>query len=310
MIAYVNLADGHIYTVSSDGTRKARLTTKGCVWDWNRPMVWSPDGSKVAFAARWWGRWTNQVLDVEATRTSKVGRRASSRLHSRIFSWSPDGARLVATEGDHGTSRLVLLDAGSPSVTHTLVDEGAEPAWAPDGLRIAYSSGMDGQFDIYTVAPDGSARARLTTEGGFEPSWSPSGDRIAFTSARTGSRRVYVMAADGSGQTCLTGEAEFDYDPWWLPDGRRLAFLSSHGRIDVYTMGTNGEAPAAMPRGLRCAGLASWSPDATHIALVPFDDYNIHVMAADGSDLHRVTDEGSCVGPVWVPDGKLPRPMS
>ncbi len=89
---------------------------------------------------------------------------------------------------------------------------------------------------------------------------------IAFDSDRDGNREVYSMAPDGSGQMNLTNNGGDDFDPVWSPDGRQIAFVSNRE--------TDQEGGQF-----------------------------IYVMAADGSDIHRLSQQNESQMPDWSPDG-------
>ena len=128
------------------------------------------------------------------------------------------------------------------------------------------------------MAADGSGQRQLTTEGGEDPAFSPDGRWIAFTSERdhdllvddTAGGEIYRMAADGS-QKRLTNNKAFEWQPTFSPDGRRIAFV----RKVVEEEGDNYS-----------------------------ESGGIYTMAADGSDVKRLTSDTSDWGPAFSPDGQ------
>lgn len=135
---------------------------------------------------------------------------------------------------------------------------------------IAYQSrGKDDtRWAIYAMNSDGSNRERLTEgQSGFlaAPSWSPDGSKIAFISDRSGSSDVWVMDSSGGNLVNLTADEAKDHSPAWSPDGQWIAFASL--RDSLY--------------------------------------WELYVMAADGSDVQRLTwwEDASDLSPSWSPDG-------
>lgn len=125
-IAYINdycSSASHIAAISSDGSRKKRLTKPRDFRDYSaQTPVWSPDGRWLAFATR------------------KSG---SARTAGDIWIMRADG-----------TSQRNL--------TRTLHLQESAPAWSPDGKLIAFvSEGAGPDAVLYQMSVDGSALTRL-----------------------------------------------------------------------------------------------------------------------------------------------------
>lgn len=115
-----------------------------------------------------------------------------------------------------------------------------------------------------------SVMMALAACNGAAPEEQPDTDRIAFHAAFDGVYDIFTINPDGTGVERLTGRSEEPSEfnsgfPVWSPDGSRIAFVSNRDEQD----------------GLE-----------------------IYTMAADGSDIQRLTDHpGLDRGPVWSPDG-------
>lgn len=113
-------------------------------------------------------------------------------------------------------------------------------ALSPDGAAAVCSvtshsmEDNKGQTSLWLLPTDSASPRRLTSAGEKDanPAWSPTGDRIAFLAKREQggkkdqNNQLYVIPAAG-------GEAErkSDFAPGiedfkWMPDGRRIAFVS------------------------------------------------------------------------------------
>src|SRR5262249_32419652 len=96
------------------------------------------------------------------------------------------------------------------------------------------------------------------------PAWSPVDDLIAFTNYMDGDYEICTIKPDGTNFKRITNSPGSDAHCAWSPDGKWIAFTSGRG-------GFQDEAPLhpynAQPYG------------------------QIHVMRADGSDVHRLTDD-------------------
>lgn len=146
-------------------------------------------------------------------------------------------------------------------------------------------------------------------------------------------KSLWTVEDDGSGLTRVTpaphlappGEASFDDEPSWSPDGRRLLYRRDvHARPGVRTLWVHSlddgskyqVGPDAPNATFDSYDEPEWSPDGDWIAFsgrradAPMTTEGgarraIWLMSADGSVLRRLTD-GAAVdhGPMFSPDGR------
>jgi Tol biopolymer transport system component len=169
---------------------------------------------------------------------------------------------------------------------HDGASKGAQSAKRPHWKRIGLLLGT-GCF-VFLVCIVGSV-ALVSSSGLLSgspgnrndmPVWSPDGNSIAFFSDRGGNSDIFVMHADGSQVEQLTHDAfanlyfmksAEDRNPSWSPDGSQIAFES--GRDNQ---------------------------------MLSYVNHDIYVMAADGSNVKRLTNDGADEGgPRWSPNGDL-----
>lgn len=255
-----------IWTMEADGGTPTRLIeVSGLIME----LEWSPDGRRLAFG----DGAAIMILDVGSYnfRVVDIGHRSAYGL-----SWSPDGAKLLATDDRSGPDVLYSVDVESGGVSD--IHEAEELGWTDwslDGERIVFvGPGPDpkGQgWDIYAMDPDGSNVVNLTkTETvDLDPSWSPDGTKILFRSRRDGVLpqgqlgdpydEIYVMDADGTDPTRLTFDESRDQWPVWSPDGAFIAYTSQccDEEAAVVVMNADGSDPRRLP--VRALSLA-WQP--------------------------------------------------
>jgi Tol biopolymer transport system component len=155
-------------------------------------------------------------------------------------SWSPDGSRVVFSDG----LRLLLWTPGPAAATPIPnTDDGVSPAWSPDGQLIAFARlergasttascnvrvGRTVQEQVRTgfsphepvvalVRPDGTGLVQLGA--GEDPAWSPDGQLLYFV--RQG--RLFRASRDGSAPAAVA-QTDLARNPAVSPDGERIVF--------------------------------------------------------------------------------------
>jgi Tol biopolymer transport system component len=185
--------------------------------------AWSPDHTKIAFAASV-GDQVNLDIYVMNADGTDVERLTEGPGGESRPAWSPDGTR-IAYEADDGVW-VMNADGSEPHhIAGTNCAGGCYPSLSPDGLSIVFAGGGAG---LAITASDGSASRSLTANiDDFDPSWSPDGSSIAFTCGLD----VCVIRPDGTGRETLTAGADdtSDRDADWSPDGTQIVFTSDRG---------------------------------------------------------------------------------
>ena len=180
----------------------------------------SPDGRRIAFAARGW-IW---VMDLE-TRTARRltnGRDVDSRP-----AWHPSGNRIAfVRDNDHDT-RIVVVSAATGDRLRT-VDSPAidlDPAWSADGNTLYYTSGEAGTLDVWALDLGTGNATAVTTEPGIEmrPQPVPGADAVMIL-AKRGGDRVELRHPDERAPTVLvSGSIASMARPAVAPDGADFA---------------------------------------------------------------------------------------
>jgi dipeptidyl aminopeptidase/acylaminoacyl peptidase len=170
-----------IYSMDADGSNITDVTGDP---GWELDPVWSPDGTRIAFAS------ASDVADLTAITVMNADgsdrRMVSSSNGGSDFDprWSPDGTQIVfggihyedwgvfAVRPDGTDERTLLFGTGTYAVA---------PVWSPDGSLVAFGGNVHDYGSpegIFTMRPDGSGITKLAGVpegwGIREIAWRPS----------------------------------------------------------------------------------------------------------------------------------------
>jgi Tol biopolymer transport system component len=152
-----------------------------------RTASWSPDGTRVAFAA--------------ALATPGEARHGEARRGLFVADADGSGAHQIVPSAQ-------ILDA----------------QWSPEGDWIAFTQANADRPDVFIVHPDGTGLRQLTSSSGglgsYGPVWSPDGSALLFVRNGGGGQfdsELWFMNIDGSGLTQLTHAPAEYFCYGWSP---------------------------------------------------------------------------------------------
>lgn len=245
--------------------------------------------------------------------------RAGDQSTSAIYAANPDGSH---------RRRLTHPAAG---VTDDL------PDWSPDGSHIVFERIFQPTSNQPTVADevmrvnaDGSGLRQIGTCTGDciandDPQYSPDGHRIVFVravhvkSTESLAADVWLMDSNGGHPHQISRAAAAkseDHEPAWSPDGMHIVFTRLNdsavptNKQALFIIASTGGKPRRITPWSLNAGGANWSPDGSRILFQSYRDCSCsetsqaYTVAADGSQLTRLTSAGRNIEPNWSPDGK------
>jgi Tol biopolymer transport system component/tRNA A-37 threonylcarbamoyl transferase component Bud32 len=149
----------------------------------NSSPVWSPDGTRIAFASQRNGKYGLYMKAADNTRNEELIIEAATPMTP--MSWSGD--RLVYWMSDPKTAGDIWMvalagDRKPVPIVHTQADE-RNPQVSPDGKWLAYSSNESGRSEIYIRPfPEGPAKIQVSVNGGLFPRWRRDGKELYFMS--------------------------------------------------------------------------------------------------------------------------------
>jgi Tol biopolymer transport system component len=261
----------------------------------HRHPTWSPDRTKVAYAAGSPSCTPNEcdifVLDLTTPGALPLNITNSPLVNEDRPAWSPDGSRIAyESEVTNGSNQLdILVDAapfGSSDLNLTnsagVID--SKPAWSPDSQTMYYAvgnvniapNGTNNDVKIFQEPADnsGTATELVHVSGGhaFQPSISPDGTRICFTLGTTAGLNNTASILVGplsspSSASPLASSGAGDYNCTWSPDGFFVAYVTgtfSTGMLVMERSDNTSPIPVELaqdPGGNDFDGNPDWAPD-------------------------------------------------
>ncbi len=203
-------------SLSPDGRRAAASIWEGPLWiydleqqtriqlpdgdigfrDW---PSWSPDGTRVVFAAEDFEHADLNLFWQAADGSNDPQRLIVRPLEENDSAWTSAGSTIVFTSIED-LANIWQMPFGEPDKARRLLstppgDAGA-PAISPDGRWLAYVSSETGTFEVFAQAFPGLGRKTPISRGpGQYPRWSRDGREIFF---RNGSRFMAVRVRPGA----------------------------------------------------------------------------------------------------------------
>jgi len=198
-------AEGDLWRVSTEGGVAHRLTTHAA--EETDPVI-SPDGSTIAFTARYEGPTELYTMPIEG---GLPVRRTYESDPSRATTWTPDGRVVYATR--HYSTlpqwQLVALDLPTQARERIPLETASEGAYDDSGrtlffVRPAFHGNVTKRYtggtarDVWKFEQGASEAVELT--GDYEgESHSPMywQGRVYFVSDRDGTMNLWSMTSDG-----------------------------------------------------------------------------------------------------------------
>ena len=162
---------------------------------------WSPDGTRIAFMARFPERDQAMgiyVIDPERGTVERIGESFEGNL-----SWTPDGSAVTHLGAPHGRLETFAVTGqrGEGVIGDALPQSTVLGGYSPDGTWIALDirSELLGREmrDIWVVAADGRGRFHVTDSPGLDanPTWGMDGS-LYFVSDRSGSANIWRLGIE------------------------------------------------------------------------------------------------------------------
>jgi Tol biopolymer transport system component len=247
LLAFASACDGGQGYLASLPTNSSGCISQVCSVP-DGQLVFSSDrsGTNEIWTMRADGNEPRQITH-DANYASWSPRLASDRRRI-LFLRAPRGqignygqASLWIVNSD-GTGLRLLRQAGRDGWAQQ-----GHAEWSPSGQQIAMFGGANGATQIFVLDRDGVIVRQVTSRPGanIDVSWARDGSTLVFAGCPTATctandYEIYTVAATGGAVTRLTTNTRPDYEPFFSPDGRDVAWLQKTSDAGNGTTGTWG----------------------------------------------------------------------
>lgn len=229
--AFASHRDGNweIYRVNADGTGLLRLTNNpaddGPNGVGGYEIVWSPDGSRIAFTSNRSGAVEIWMMNSDGTAPAMITNRAGNE---HDLAWSPDGTRIAFISNGNGDDNIWTVAPDGSGRAEFLGHAGADarPKWSPNGSKLVFENTSAGSAGVWVVNANATGLVQVALAGGAGPSWSSDGSRIAYErhdviflpyEVRQVSDIYTVLPSGGSPVLVVPAGQTLNMHPVWRP---------------------------------------------------------------------------------------------
>ena len=203
----------------------------------------SPDGKELVFVSG------GDIWTVAATGGEGRLLVADPGTEARPL-YSPDGKRLAFVSTRSGNGDIYVLELATGTTTRITFDDGRDQldGWSRDGKWLYFSSTsreIAGMNDVWRVKSVGGTPMQVTAEryvAEYHGAPTPDGSGIAFAargvaanqwwrhgSSHIDESQIWTLDVASRRYAPLTQDGAREIWPMWMPDGKRLYFVSDRG---------------------------------------------------------------------------------
>jgi eukaryotic-like serine/threonine-protein kinase len=236
-LAYFNPVDGAIWISGVSGENAHLAVPPWEAGGWDTQPRFSPDGRRLAFAARYSDGAPYDELAVADLDSGKTRLLTHDNALALSPAWSSDGRFIYFASSRGGTINIwkIAASGGEPQQITAGEGDDADLDVSADGKRIVFGTLRQkvaiAQLDLHGSPGQQSVRI-LTADPArnqFGPAYSPDGKYLAYFTNLKGAEReaIWVSDADGSNARALVEDAMNNVFPEWTHGGNAIIFLTN-----------------------------------------------------------------------------------
>jgi Tol biopolymer transport system component len=172
-------SESDIWTYDTERAVSMRVTFEP---DEDETPVWSPDGTRIAYAANRDGKRVIALRTADGSGSEQI--LCTTEGHSHTSSWSSDGKFIAFTVLKVAAAQDVYIVPASGGKAQPFISSPfskVEAVFSPDGRWLAYTSNETGRWEVYVTAfPGPGGRLQISNMGGVHPVWAANGRELYY----------------------------------------------------------------------------------------------------------------------------------